>query len=531
METSKLDERTLKAIWRYGIISPFFALKPGRGAKRELLEKLAAEIHTGLDGLPKRIRPETLRAWIRRYRKDGLDGLKDKGRERKGVASLTESQKELLCNLKREVPERSVERVICVAEAAGLFEEGELTRSKVYRVLAAEGLSKRKLKTPDKKDLDRFEADYPNALWQSDMLVGPYLKVGDKSLRTKLFLFMDDHSRMILSGRFSFNEKLPNLELVFRDSLRSHGRPVRAYFDNGMVYRAEHIRLIAAELGIHLIFTRPYRPEGHGKIEALNRKIRSSFLAEVKASKIETLDQLNEAFLAWIHEEHNTKVHRETRMTPTDRWRSGIEKIRFVSEQEISDAFSWKEKRKADKTGVLSLFGCRYQVSPELAGTKLDLRYDPEALQEIEIWKDGVFVERSKPLDIKASRRPRQKEIEFSKPHKEPTADYLGGMVERYRQKGPYRQSPAEIQQQKRAETTANNEAVAALLEERLDDAVFEPSEVYDFLEKYGPFEPRLAKETLDEMIQGGRGTDYHVVFYLDAIRKAAFCAGQEAKS
>ena len=39
---------------------------------------------------------------------------------------------------------------------------------------------------------------------------------------------------------------------------------------------------------------------GHGKIEALNRFIRSAFLAELKSSRVSTLDALNEAFLAWM---------------------------------------------------------------------------------------------------------------------------------------------------------------------------------------------------------------------------------------
>jgi len=54
-----------------------------------------------------------------------------------------------------------------------------------------------------------------------------------------------------------------------------------------------------------IVFTEIGRPEGHGKIEALNRLIRAAFLAELRASNITTLDQLNEAFIAWADLEYS----------------------------------------------------------------------------------------------------------------------------------------------------------------------------------------------------------------------------------
>lgn len=527
MTASALDENLRKAMWRYEIISPYLALKPGRGEKRDLLRKLSKETYPDLDGIHRRVAVETMRVWIRRYRKGGLDALRDKVHSQKGNSSLSESQKELLCRLKRDVPERSVERVIQVAEAGELFAPGELSRSKVYRVLAAEGLSKRKLRTPDKKDLDRFEASFPGDLWQSDMLVGPYLPFNGRSHRTKLFLFMDDHSRLVLSGRFSFAEKLPNLELVFRDALRRHGIPIRAYYDNGMVYRAEHMKRIAAELGIHLIYTRPYRPEGHGKVEALNRKIRSSFLAEARASRIESLEELNEAFAAWVHHEHNAKSHREIDMTPLDRWHQGIDKIRFATEDQINDAFTWKETRKADKTGVVSLLGRRYQVGPDLAGRKVDIRFDPESLHEVEIWAKGAFVERARPLEIGASRRPRQVET-VAASDDPPVVDYLKTLVVKH-QKSQDDPLPADFKQRKHEQAKAQNQALVELLTRRLDESVVDTAAALDFLEKYGPFDPLFAEGIIDEMLKAGATTDQHVSFYLESIREAAIDAALEA--
>ena len=92
----------------------------------------------------------------------------------------------------------------------------------------------------------------PGVRRRSDpLLVGPWLPDPDrpgKVKRAKLFLFMDDHSRRILHGRFSFDEGLPYMELVFRRAVQKYGLPGRVYFDNGKVYRANHIKHLAAEL-------------------------------------------------------------------------------------------------------------------------------------------------------------------------------------------------------------------------------------------------------------------------------------------
>jgi transposase InsO family protein len=41
------------------------------------------------------------------------------------------------------------------------------------------------------------------------------------------------------------------------------------YWDNGAVYQARQVSLIAARLGIQVIFATPYAPEGKGKVADL----------------------------------------------------------------------------------------------------------------------------------------------------------------------------------------------------------------------------------------------------------------------
>jgi putative transposase len=203
------DKRMQRALSRYEIVGQYLALKPKRGMKRKLLEELASQVWFGPDGEPFQVEAETIRVWARRYRRGGLKGLMDKERPARGTKVLDEEQCDLVCRLKKEVPERSLDRIITIAEATGLVTPGLLRRSTVHRVLRARGLSALKGKVPDRKDLDRFEADFPNDLWQSDMLIGPWLPDPDrpgKVKRAHLYAFLDDHSRLLLHGRFSFRE-------------------------------------------------------------------------------------------------------------------------------------------------------------------------------------------------------------------------------------------------------------------------------------------------------------------------------------
>src|SRR5690606_24180983 len=219
----------------------YLALEPARGQRGPLLEQLAAKSWPGPDGEPLRVSAETLRSWVRRYRKGGLLALRDKPRPQRGVQALTPEQIATVIALKREVPERSLERIVRIAEETGLIESGVLRRSTLHRVLQREGISARPASASSTKDLDRFEALAPNDLWQSDMRMGPWLPDPErpgKARQAPLYSFLDDHTRKLLQRTFSFAGDLPAPQLVFRRCLQKYGKPNRVYYDNGKTYRS-----------------------------------------------------------------------------------------------------------------------------------------------------------------------------------------------------------------------------------------------------------------------------------------------------
>lgn len=523
------DPRLAWALCRYQAISAYLALDPPRGRRGPTLQQLAARTWTGPDGETFTVSAETLRVWIRRYRKSGLTGLQDAPHPGRAPHALDEAHRELVLRLKREVPARSLDRLIAIAEQTGQVEPGVLRRSTVHRLLLAGGLSQRPaaLATP-RKDLDRWEAAFPNDLWQSDLLAGPWLpdpQHPGKMKRAWLCCFLDDHSRLLLHGRFDFRQHLPTLELVFRRALQKWGVPRRCYFDNGKIYRSRHTARLCAALGVHrIVFTQVRRPEGHGKIEALNRFITSAFLPEVAADRsIVTLEQLNAAFTAWTELEYNGRVHGQTGQRPLDRWRDAAARVRYATEEELRQAFLFREERTPDKAGVFTLCGISFQVGPRLAGRRVEVRFDPEALFEVEVWHDGALRERARPLQLHDDRRPGRVQVDppAAPParDKTPRTDWLGHLVEQRRLTGEPEPDPKSFAEAARLRRERADEAVVALLREHLAAEAFDEAATRDWLDRFGPLPPDAVRTQLETRLALGEPRDRHVTHYLHAIR------------
>lgn len=506
------------ALLRYQAISAYLALEPPRGRRTAVLQQLADKTWTLPDGRPVQFAAETLRGWIRRFRNGGLEALENAPRTRPGVKVLDEAQKAVLCRLKRDVPSRSLDRIIEIAEEMKLIEPGVLSRSTVHRVLRARGISGRQRAETSTHDLDRFEAAFPNDLWQSDMLKGPWLPDPERPGKRRqawLHAWIDDHSRLLLAGRWSFKSDLPVLELTFREALRRCGLPKRVYYDNGGPYISHHMKQIVGVLSNQRpIYTTPNRPEGHGKIEAFNRLCRAAFVNEVRASTISTLDELNAAFNAWKDLKYNRRIHSEIGQAPWDRWRAEPGRIETVSERLITEAFLFRAQRTTDKAGVLKLHGVRFQVGPELARKRVEVRYDPEHMDRIEVWHGETFQERVRPLEVTPHRRPRVDDPIEPDPEG-PLVDYLGHLTQKH---DPLPE--ADAVEAALAERRRQDAAVAEVFERLLDPEVYDEGEVLEFVGRYGPFEPEEIEEQLRFAVEVG-GSDQHIHTVLTGLRKA----------
>ena len=159
------------ALARYQAIAAYVALVPQRGERKILLEKLAARSWPSPDGSFFVASAETLRVWVRRYRNGGIAALQDKVPQKPGIHALNAKEIALFCDLKREVPARSLDRLIRIAEDLKLIEAGKASRSTVHRALRSENLSARRHPDIKNDDLDRYEVLQTGPLSQRNLAV------------------------------------------------------------------------------------------------------------------------------------------------------------------------------------------------------------------------------------------------------------------------------------------------------------------------------------------------------------------------
>jgi len=141
-------------------------------------------------------------------------------------------------------------------------------------------------------------------------------------------------------------------------------------------------------LGIRLIHSRPYTPEGRGKQERLNRFIRERFLLEAEAQGITSFTELNDRFLAWAEQVCNARQHAETGQAPLLRFLTGGPP-RLVESSLLRDAFRAAVLRRVNRTASVSLAGQHYAVDPALVDRRVELRFDPDDLSRLDVYWEG----------------------------------------------------------------------------------------------------------------------------------------------
>jgi transposase InsO family protein len=234
------------------------------------------------------------------------------------------------------------------------------SKHSLYRLFKRYGIDKED--TP-REDMRRYEAEQPNVLWQGDSMHGPMAVLGGKERKSFLFIFIDDNSRLIPHAEFYIRENLESLADCLIKGLRKRGLPKKLYIDNGPSFRAIQLGYAMASLGIALIHSTPYRPQGKGKIERLIKTIRMSFLPTVKAKV--SLVELNELLWAWIEKEYHQNVHSVTREKPLERYLKHVNQVRPAPENLIN-YFRKRTTRKVDKDRTVTLMGRVYEAPVQL---------------------------------------------------------------------------------------------------------------------------------------------------------------------
>jgi putative transposase len=397
------------ALFRYQVIAPLLSITGPRGALKREIQRIAARLHDH----PRRglipVGAGTVEEWLLRYRRDGLCGLEDKRRRDLGRSRRIDAQlADAIVELAEGLPELDGPGLL--AELGARFEGVALpSLSTLYRFLRSRGLDQRR--APGRKDHRAFAFDLAGDCWQGDVMYGPSLPRKDgQRRRTYLIAILDDATRVIVHAQFYFEQHLRSLKDCLKQAMLKRGIPRRFYFDNGQIFRSRLLLALCARLGIQLIHTRPYRPQGRAKLERWFLTLRRGFLARVNPDQCDGLDALNRLLFAWVEGEYHQRPHRGLDgETPLDRWMRLSDGIRPLPlDVDLDALFLDETTRRVAKDGTLTLSGRRFEPGPRFIGRKVTVRFDPFDLRSVVVLSPSGESVRAFPVDLAANRRVRR---------------------------------------------------------------------------------------------------------------------------
>jgi putative transposase len=406
--TEEQRQRHVSAVadFRYSIIGDLYNPYLSREDQAKLIRQKAQREYDIPGTDKKTITEATIRNWLKIYRAGGKEALEPKRRSDRGrPKAFTDKEAAALTEILEKNPELSAHAAVRILFAKRKM-SGFPSSSSVSRFVRANGLDRKsRLKASYFPDRRRFAFEKPLECVQADCMHGIMVRCGDKKRRKAILLaFIDDATRRIVYGRFGTSEKSIHFEDGIKHILLSHGRIGKLYTDNGSTFVSKQTKRIMDTLSIHMPHSKPYTPQGRGKIERFFRTVRDQFLRPLGDVDL-SLDELNMVFTAWLEAEYHRSIHSSLGVTPLDSWIARTDSIiRLDPNINLDEVFLHHEKRKIYQDGVLSFKGCAFEVPPILIGRKVDVYYDPHPpITKLFIRCDGKDYGEVKPVDTYAN--------------------------------------------------------------------------------------------------------------------------------
>jgi transposase InsO family protein len=394
------EEEVKKVLEKYALLEPLLDDYLSDSKKRELRKEACYKL-----GVSER----TLRRYLYKLRKKGIRGLIKKPRNDIGKPRVFDNAiLEKALKLLDENPYRSIPKLMSILKANTSLSEKvkKISCHTLYFHIKKSGYDFKKKRKNSEKIYHRFEALYPNQLWQGDAREGIYLPDpvnAGKWRKTYLFAWIDDFSRKVMYAKYYWDMKLPSMEDSFRYAALRWALPIRVYCDNGKVYRAKYFEFVLSDLGIKKIHHPAYSAWCKGKVENLMKTFKG-FQREAKLCSFKTLEELNSTFFAWLEIEYNNRIHTTTGEPPNQRYQKGLkdhqpERVKDIDE--FNRLFLFREERKIDKYGKVRLENNFYPVTDIRPYEKVVVRFDPFDLSEVLIYYKNKFHQKSKPKILK----------------------------------------------------------------------------------------------------------------------------------
>lgn len=304
--------------------------------------------------------------FVRRYREEGVEGLRDRSRRPGGSPNATPPGTErLILDLRDRHPAWGGRKLKRRAEDTG--HEGVPSPSTITQILRRNG----KISPEDSgkhKGWQRFEAERPNDMWQMDFKGHFPVREG----RCHPLTVLDDHSRYSLCIGACGNERRDTVEGHLREVFRKYGLPRAMLTDNGPVWGREGTTLTVwlMSLGVGVLHSRACHPQTLGKDERFHRTMNAEVVHDCRGREMSECQRL---FDRWRVLYNTERPHEALGMkVPADCYR--------VSERALPERITeWEYSpsdvvRKVQDGGILHYKGREWRVGNAFKGQRVGIR-------------------------------------------------------------------------------------------------------------------------------------------------------------
>ena len=424
-----IDEKTRVAVAlkRFSLISPII------NGQVESISAYSAEATREPIEMPrygvKKYAPKTINGWYSDYMRGGLDALKPAPRSDRGVSRvLTPVMSASILGKLKEYPKAPATVIyeMLINERAFLKKDASIATVRRFirenRAVLEEGANK--------PQMFRFAKENVNDLWMTDIMYGPYIGTKKKQA-TYLLAYIDDASRLVTHAGFYLTQDIASLRNSFRDAVLRRGIPKVLYTDNGKVYRSQQFEYLCANIGVTLLHHAVGMAHQKGKVERFFRTVRLRFISVLSNADLADIDTLNAKFGEWLLNDYQKRPHEGiSGEKPLDFFMKQAERITLVTDlAEFNRKLLITVKRTVMKDATISFFGNLYETDMALAGEKLDVKYDPDAmggLMELHLYKGDSPVGIARPVGFSDnSKRKRLGAPTSTKAGEPPSQDHI----------------------------------------------------------------------------------------------------------
>jgi transposase InsO family protein len=291
-----------------------------------------------------------------RYRAGGYEAIAPRSRAPTRIPHRTPDViEDEIITLRKELTELGVDAgAQTIAYHLGLRHDRVPSVSTIWRVLRRRGFVVPQPHKRPKSSWRSFEADLPNACWQSDVT---HWRLADGT-QVEIINVIDDHSRLCVAAHVTGTATAPEALAVFIAAGERWGLPAALLTDNGCVYTTWHrggpnvMQTELLALGIDFRHSRPYHPQTCGKVERFHQTMKAFLDKQDPASSIGELQAQLDRFVTYYNE---VRPHRARgRITPLEAF-GARDKARPTGPRIVVGAGVRVRRDRIDKGGKVTL--------------------------------------------------------------------------------------------------------------------------------------------------------------------------------